>query len=187
MDDVEMDDDLTNLDWLTTFNLSKNIGFPSKYPLSLSPPNTPSSPISPISSNNNTSLDDDNYDDEADSNHLTAMSINKDHGKWSFVTRILKPWQFNASEQAIGKVSQGAQKPPYSFSCLTFLAIESSQRKRQSVKEIYSWITNNFPYYNSVPSGSWKNSIRHNLSMNKCFSKVDKNLLAVSQILIALF
>ena len=81
---------------------------------------------------------------------------------------------------ATSSSSTSLQRPPYSFSCLTFLAIESSQRKRLSVKEIYNWITQSFPYYRSVPSGSWKNSIRHNLSYNHCFAKVDKNLLAVS-------
>ena len=69
-------------------------------------------------------------------------------------------------------------KPPYSYSCLIFMSIESSTRKKLTVKEIYSWILSNFPYFRGIPSGSWKNSIRHNLSHNKCFKKVDKNLLA---------
>ena len=71
------------------------------------------------------------------------------------------------------------KRPPYSFSFLTFMAIESSERKRLSVKEIYSWVIDNFPYYRNVPSGSWKNSIRSNLSFNQSFAKVDKNLLAM--------
>lgn len=37
----------------------------------------------------------------------------------------------------------------------------------------------NVPYYRNVPSGSWKNSIRFILSSNPCFTKVDKNLLAM--------
>ena len=70
-------------------------------------------------------------------------------------------------------------RPPYTYSSLAFLAIESSVRKRLSVKEIYNWITDNVPYYSSVPSGSWKNSIRHNLASSDVFCKVDKNLLAM--------
>ncbi|XP_006839646.1 PREDICTED: forkhead box protein N3 isoform X2 [Chrysochloris asiatica] len=64
-------------------------------------------------------------------------------------------------------------KPPYSFSCLIFMAIEDSPTKRLPVKEIYNWILEHFPYFANAPTG-WKNSVRHNLSLNKCFKKVDK-------------
>uniref|UniRef100_A0A146LAT2 Forkhead box protein N3 n=1 Tax=Lygus hesperus TaxID=30085 RepID=A0A146LAT2_LYGHE len=64
-------------------------------------------------------------------------------------------------------------KPPYSFSCLIFMSIEDSKGKALPVKEIYSWILDHFPYYRNAPTG-WKNSVRHNLSLNKCFRKVDK-------------
>ena len=65
-------------------------------------------------------------------------------------------------------------KPPYSFSCLIFMAIEESPYKRLPVKEIYGWIQTNFPFFRSAPTG-WKNSVRHNLSLNKCFMKVEKD------------
>ena len=65
-------------------------------------------------------------------------------------------------------------KPPFSFSALIFMAIESSESKALPVKDIYSWIVAQFPYYQSAPSG-WKNTVRHNLSLNKCFRKVDKS------------
>ncbi|XP_073983197.1 uncharacterized protein isoform X3 [Rhodnius prolixus] len=64
-------------------------------------------------------------------------------------------------------------KPPYSFSCLIFMSIEDSKGKALPVKEIYTWILDHFPYYRNAPTG-WKNSVRHNLSLNKCFKKVDK-------------
>ncbi|XP_062325799.1 forkhead box protein N3 isoform X1 [Osmerus eperlanus] len=65
-------------------------------------------------------------------------------------------------------------KPPYSFSCLIFMAIEDAPSKRLPVKEIYNWILEHFQYFASAPTG-WKNSVRHNLSLNKCFRKVDKD------------
>lgn len=65
-------------------------------------------------------------------------------------------------------------KPPYSFSCLIFMAIEDSPQKKLPVKDIYQWILSHFPYFQNAPTG-WKNSVRHNLSLNKCFKKVDKD------------
>uniref|UniRef100_A0A3B3U3F1 Forkhead box N2 n=1 Tax=Poecilia latipinna TaxID=48699 RepID=A0A3B3U3F1_9TELE len=66
-------------------------------------------------------------------------------------------------------------KPPFSFSLLIYMAIEQSPSKSLPVKEIYGWILEHFPYFSNAPTG-WKNSVRHNLSLNKCFRKVDKSL-----------
>lgn len=72
------------------------------------------------------------------------------------------------------------KKPPYSFSCLIFMAIEDSEQKALPVKEIYTWILEHFPYFKNAPTG-WKNSVRHNLSLNKCFEKVEKAPVSVKQ------
>jgi forkhead box protein N len=53
------------------------------------------------------------------------------------------------------------------------MAIEDSVQKALPVKEIYAWIIQHFPYFKTAPTG-WKNSVRHNLSLNKCFQKVEK-------------
>lgn len=34
-------------------------------------------------------------------------------------------------------------------------------------------ISRHFPYFKTAPNG-WKNSVRHNLSLNKCFEKIEK-------------
>lgn len=59
------------------------------------------------------------------------------------------------------------------YSSLIFMAIEDSLQKALPVKEIYAWIIQHFPYFKTAPTG-WKNSVRHNLSLNKCFQKVEK-------------
>lgn len=70
-------------------------------------------------------------------------------------------------------------KPPYSFSSLIFMAIEEAPSKKLPVKDIYNWIMEHFPYFRDARLG-WKNSVRHNLSLNKCFKKVDKDKGQVS-------
>ncbi len=46
-------------------------------------------------------------------------------------------------------------KPPYSYANLITFAINSSQRKKMTLSEIYSWICENFPYYKEAGNG-WK-------------------------------
>ena len=65
-------------------------------------------------------------------------------------------------------------KPPYSLSLLIYMAIEHLPNKCLPVKEIYSWILDCFPYFATAPTG-WKNSVLHNLSLNKCFQKVERS------------
>lgn len=74
-------------------------------------------------------------------------------------------------------------KPPLSFSSLIFLAIEDAKEKALPVKEIYSWIIQHYPYFKTAPTG-WKNSVRHNLSLNKCFQKVEKAPVTIFSLLI---
>ncbi|MED6292718.1 hypothetical protein CHARACLAT_003214 [Characodon lateralis] len=46
-------------------------------------------------------------------------------------------------------------KPPYSYASLITFAINSSQKKKMTLSEIYQWICDNFPYYKEAGSG-WK-------------------------------
>ncbi|CAJ0962790.1 unnamed protein product, partial [Mesorhabditis belari] len=64
-------------------------------------------------------------------------------------------------------------KPQYSYIGLIAMAILSSPDRKMILSEVYDWIVHHYPYFRSRGSG-WRNSIRHNLSLNDCFVKAGR-------------
>ncbi len=77
------------------------------------------------------------------------------------------------SKKAAGVRRQ--EKPPYSYIALIVMAIQAAPTKRCTLSEIYQFLQERFPFFRGSYQG-WKNSVRHNLSLNECFIKLPKGL-----------
>ncbi|CAL1700932.1 unnamed protein product [Somion occarium] len=66
-------------------------------------------------------------------------------------------------------------KPFYPYSTLIRYAIKGAPNQKLLLEDIYYAIESRFPYFRTAPPG-WKNSVRHNLSLNPCFEKVPRPL-----------
>ncbi|XP_042858399.1 uncharacterized protein LOC122263721 [Penaeus japonicus] len=65
-------------------------------------------------------------------------------------------------------------KPQHSYIGLIAMAILSSPDKKLVLSDIYQYILDHYPYFRSRGTG-WRNSIRHNLSLNDCFVKAGRS------------
>ncbi|KAI9271688.1 fork head domain-containing protein, partial [Phascolomyces articulosus] len=66
------------------------------------------------------------------------------------------------------------RRPPFSYSSLIAQAILEADQERMTLQEIYKWIKEKYPALYDVEDTGWQNTIRHNLSLNKCFKKIPK-------------
>ncbi|KAK0423067.1 hypothetical protein QR680_007949 [Steinernema hermaphroditum] len=64
-------------------------------------------------------------------------------------------------------------KPQHSYIGLIAMAILSAPEQKMVLSEIYQWIVEQYPYFQRRGPG-WRNSIRHNLSLNDCFVKAGR-------------
>merc|ERR1712080_159329 len=70
-------------------------------------------------------------------------------------------------------ITKNNEKPNVSYQDMITQALEESKSKKLELQEIYEWIQDKYPYF-KTGSTCWKNSVRHNLSLNDCFLKIEK-------------
>uniref|UniRef100_A0A0L8GWM5 Fork-head domain-containing protein n=1 Tax=Octopus bimaculoides TaxID=37653 RepID=A0A0L8GWM5_OCTBM len=101
--------------------------------------------------------------DEADDTPSTTTSL----------PESTSPGSKSSKKAGVGIRRQ--EKPPYSYIALIVMAIQASPSKRCTLSEIYQFLQQRFPFFRGTYQG-WKNSVRHNLSLNECFIKLPKGL-----------
>ena len=69
------------------------------------------------------------------------------------------------------------EKPPYSYITLIAMAIKAQKDEQATLQQINDWLIQNFLFFRGEYIG-WKNSVRHNLSLNDCFVKVISSILS---------
>ncbi|KAM3620431.1 uncharacterized protein V6R79_023395 [Siganus canaliculatus] len=69
---------------------------------------------------------------------------------------------------------RSADKPNQSYIALISKAILASEQKKLLLCDIYQWIMDHYPYFKSKDK-NWRNSVRHNLSLNDCFIKAGRS------------
>ncbi|XP_035209421.1 forkhead box protein J1-A-like [Stegodyphus dumicola] len=147
-DNGAVDDGLTDLNWLQNLNIMTKIGAPT--------PETP--PASPVPS----------PDSFTASKTPSCCSERSNLVAKAKANLCSKPVVEDVDYKSNGKV-----KPPYSYATLICMAMKANKNK-MTLSAIYKWIKENFMYYRNADP-SWQNSIRHNLSLNKCFIKIPRS------------
>ncbi|KAM4839512.1 forkhead box protein M1 isoform X7 [Urocitellus parryii] len=60
-----------------------------------------------------------------------------------------------------------SQRPPYSYMAMIQFAINSTERKRMTLKDIYTWIEDHFPYFKHIAKPGWKQQKRPNPELRR--------------------
>ncbi|XP_056271598.1 forkhead box Q2 [Pseudoliparis swirei] len=77
-------------------------------------------------------------------------------------------------EEMTTTTEKPADKPNQSYVALISKAILGSEQKKLLLCDIYQWIMDHYPYFKRKDK-NWRNSVRHNLSLNGCFIKAGRS------------
>ncbi|XP_039264859.2 uncharacterized protein LOC120340621 [Styela clava] len=159
---------------------------------SLEPPMAHQHP-SPTSERNLHTLSDTTDDSNINNNNSTKLNSEQDQNTDGIVNASMNGSETSTSTEEDGSdggatvatkkggtananpAHRRPEKPPYSYIALIVMAIQSSTTKKLTLSEIYHFLQSRFEFFRGSYQG-WKNSVRHNLSLNECFIKLPKGL-----------
>ncbi|XP_075998543.1 forkhead box protein P2-like [Genypterus blacodes] len=77
-----------------------------------------------------------------------------------------------SSENGLELYRNSEIRPPFTYAILIRQAIMEASDMQLTLNEIYNWFTQTFAYFRRN-AATWKNAVRHNLSLHKCFVRVE--------------
>ena len=107
--------------------------------------------------------DEDDDDDSEDFNESSKENLNEKQEKSKTSLNVSK-----------GKAATTPIKPPKPYLEIIADAILSCKVKMMQLHEIYHYMENKYEYFVKNVNKSWRNSVRHNLSLNECFVKAGR-------------
>ncbi|XP_019734946.1 forkhead box protein P1-B isoform X2 [Hippocampus comes] len=146
------------LNLVSNITLSKSNPPEASPPLSLpQTPTTPTAPLTPLSQTH------------------SVITANNLHSMGPMRRRYSEKYNMPISPD----LSQNKEfymnadvRPPFTYASLIRQAILESPEKQLTLNEIYNWFTRMFAYFRRN-AATWKNAVRHNLSLHKCFVRVE--------------
>ncbi|CAL8089673.1 unnamed protein product [Calicophoron daubneyi] len=112
----------------------------------------------------------DEYGDEGKNDQLFSAVENMEIGD-----KMTEKSPNDADGAKKTSANRRSEKPPFSYIALIAMAIQASPTKRCTLSEIYQYLHTRFAFFRGQYTG-WKNSVRHNLSLNEVFIKLPKGM-----------
>ncbi|XP_061687361.1 forkhead box protein P1-B isoform X3 [Syngnathoides biaculeatus] len=146
------------LNLVSNITLSKSAPPETSPPLSLpQTPTTPTAPLTPLSQTH------------------SVITANNLHSMGPMRRRYSEKYNMPISPD----LSQNKEfymnadvRPPFTYASLIRQAILESPEKQLTLNEIYNWFTRMFAYFRRN-AATWKGAVRTNLSLHKCFVRVE--------------
>ena len=111
---------------------------------------------------------------------LTEKSTESINGSIVTEYAVNQSYSFNSSNCSYvnnynSAVYEQSDKPTESYAYMIYQALNNSREGKLTLAQIYEWIEINYSFYKTADP-VWKNSIRHNLSLNQTFVKIPRPL-----------